>query len=191
MPAALALLALTSWRTPWNRVWTNPSGEYVLSVAVEAKKVGLRLYTLGAGGKELTMWRSTVDFYPAQVMISDDGHVVALNEYPGYGHRTGVAVFGDDGRTLGRYSVDALIPKDEFEKLPGNEGLRPKQWVQWSIFDSVKNLVNPPPVKPQPEERKVGEATIRNGLPYAFKLQTTTGRAFWFDLTDGRLIPAG
>lgn len=141
MPLLSALLVLTSWRAPWNRVWTNPTGEYVLAVVREGKIWRKRLTTLGADGTPKTLWAGADEFYPAQAMISDDGHVVLLNEYPGYAHRSAVAVYGDDGKALRRYRVEDLMPKEEFDQLPGDEGLRPKTWIEVAWFDSLRNLV--------------------------------------------------
>ncbi len=188
MPVLLsATLALTSWRAPWTRVWTNDTGEYVLSIAPEPKVKGwqIRLSSPGPDAALRPLWKTNIDFYPGQVYLSGDGHLATLNEYPGYAHRSAVAIFGDDGKILKRYVVEDLIPKAEFDGLPGNEGLMPKHWAEVAWFDSIRNLNDHPPVQSPAVDRKVGGVAIHNEFPLVFRLRTMTGKSFWFDLVTG------
>lgn len=188
MPLLAALLALTDWRAPYARAWTSPSGEYVASIAPAPDKKGwqVRLSGLAADAGLSPMWRATVDYCPHQAYVSDDGHLVTVGEYPGYAHRAAVAVFGDDGRLLRRYVVEDLVPKAEFDALPGDEGLKPKRWVQVAWFDSILNVATTPATIHKPAvDRKVGAVAVHNEFPKAFRLRTTTGRDLWFDLVTG------
>lgn len=190
MPALLAALAMTSWRAPWSRVWINDTGEYVLSIAPDAKTKGwaLQLASPGADAGLRTMWRTKIDFYPSMVFLSGDGHLVTANEYPGYSNRAAVVVFGDDGKILNRYVVTDLMAKEEFEAIPGNEGLKPKRWVEVGWYDSLRNLTNPPAVQMPPVDRKVGAVTIHNEFPLVFRLRTVNGKSISFDLVTGKKV---
>jgi hypothetical protein len=193
--AISASVFATSWRAPWPRMWTSDDGTYALAVTPaksidgKASAVKLRLFCYNYEGRELTLWRSETDFYPARVNISPDARVVALNEYPGYSQRTAVAIFDDRGKMLARHGIFSLMPKSEFDGIPGDERLKPKPWVRYAIFESVRNLVNPPPVADQPVVRSIGELQgLKNEFPSALRIETVTGRTLWFDLMTGARV---
>lgn len=189
-----AVTLATSWRAPWPRVWSSQDGTYNLAV-IPGKNVNnriqptkTRLFAFDDNGKQLELWSSEIDFYPAKVIISDDARVVFLNEYPGYSKRTAVAILNDQGKTIGRYNVGQLLTDSEFESIPGNEGLKPKVWINHAIFSSVRNLVNPPNVAPQPTVRSIGQLkNLKHEFPYALEIQTAIGKRLWFDLMTGKL----
>lgn len=189
---------LTSWRAPWPRVWTSEAGDYAVSVipgkVINGKldRTQLQLFTFADDGRQLQLWHTTLNYYPNQVLISPDARVVLLNEYPGDSDQRAVTVLSDTGRILAQYGISALMPKDEFDAIPGDEKLAPKKWADFAIFSSVKNLTSPPAVAEQPVERTVGELkTIHNEWPYVLQLHTVTGRTLWFDLLNGKMFDGG
>lgn len=184
----------TSWRAPWPKVCTSDDGGFGLAV-IPGKHVGNKigptkttLFTFDDKGKQLQLWTSEIDFYPAKVLISSDARVVMLNEYPGYSSRTAVAIFSDQGKIIGRYKIGDLLSTSEFDSIPGNSELKPKVWVQHAIFSSVRNLVNPPNIAPQPLVRSIGQLkSLKNEFPFALEIQPVVGKRIWFDLMTGKI----
>lgn len=190
---AIGLIA-TSWRAPWPKVETSSDGSFAISIApgkwVNNKQEHTKLHLFGIGetGEPQTLWRSEIEFYPSRTYITQDGRVVMVNQYPGYGEKFGVVIFDDAGKIIGNHTTKHLFSEQEWDGIPGNPELKPKYWAEHVLFQSVKNLVSPPAVSAQPEERKVGSMTIQNSFPLALEIRAVTGKIFWFDLQTGDRI---
>ena len=155
---------------PWARIFASDNGLYGSKVLVAASLQGISvrgcLFRLDSTGHERMLWDKALDFVPATLLVSNRGHVVAINQYPDLDILHALVVFGESGRLLADYAREDLPTADgsvrELDSACSwsSEASFSFEYVDW------------------PRLRTYLRANLRNGA------------VITVDLSTGRLVPA-
>jgi|GEM_PF-5992764 len=189
VPLFATFALLREYPAPSPRLWASEDGRFAVSMApptAKVKEARLRAFMVDADNRYRTMWESKLPHVPQRVMVSNDGHVVALDQYPSQYQNISVVIFDDRGRVLASHTMRGLLSVEEIDAAPRTP-FRDVRWKKVEAFVSIRNIVETPPVTAPPVVRDVGEVKgIRNEFPVAFVIGLYNGRTIWFDLVTGK-----
>ena len=148
------------------RIFASPEGYYGAKVTTCAwtrpeESTLLTLFTYDDGANEVVRWTKKMDHVPRQVLVSDAGRVVLVDEYAHLGFSHAIVILSEGGGVLRDYALDELLSPREIERYT----IRTVEARMWA--HRVQMTFGP--------------------SPNEFVLKCDWGRSLTFDLTGGAI----
>jgi hypothetical protein len=148
--AAGGVHAADEWMWPTPQVFSASSGSYALRTLPPPPSKSLPgpspfgraqavLFKPGADGKDVAIWKRELVNTPYRAVVSDDGKfVVTFDTWGRVGFAHSLVIYGEQGRLIADYELDALFPRDEItERVPHSTSSR------WWHRDSITTFTEP------------------------------------------------
>ncbi|MGD8451550.1 MAG: hypothetical protein PVJ57_07000 [Phycisphaerae bacterium] len=103
---------------PARRIFACASGKYGFNVAATVqrgviKEIKGRLFTYDDKGNERTLWEHALPFLPKNVLVSNDGVVVSIDEWYRSGYAHSLVVIDAAGGVVADHALEAILTPGE------------------------------------------------------------------------------
>jgi hypothetical protein len=144
------------WPAPHNTVFASKYGSHGVGIRVKNKSadeidqetatkpqgerqylhVTARLFRLDEPGNPnpQTIWQKPIPFVPSQVLVSDSGDVVSIDEYFQLGYRHALVVFNRQGDIIADYKLEDLLTPTEI-KWRVQCTVSSRHWMMGAVTD--------------------------------------------------------